>query len=226
MDVLFAAAAPVVLSVARLGVDREWPAPDDLRRSVLAGLRQMVMRAREGGLADADIAEARYAIVAFVDDHVLRSDWSGRASWTNRPLQLELYREYAAGENFFARLDALLRRSAVCAAVPIYALCIALGFQGASPRKRAGKDANAYLDRARSQLPRTLQASLSPDAIPSDWRPPRASRPRSTPALAVCAAFVTLFVTALLQWSVSAMADRAERGLRRASVAVQNVEAP
>jgi type VI secretion system protein ImpK len=224
MDALFAAAAPVVVSVARLGVDRDWPPPDDLRRTVLAGLRQMVVRAREAGLADADIAEARYAIVAFVDDRVLRSDWSGRATWTNKPLQLELYREYSAGENFFARLDALLRRSAACTAVPIYALCIALGFQGASSRKRTGKDASAYLERARSQLPRSLQASLSPDAIPSDWRRPRARRQQSTPALTVCGALVVVFVVALLRWSVNSMVDRAERGLRRAAPAAQRMD--
>ncbi len=78
-----------------------------------------------------DVAAARYALAAFVDEVVLSSDWSGREQWADDPLQLHFFGTYLAGEGFFERLDVLRAQEKTRAgALEIYYLCLALGFKG------------------------------------------------------------------------------------------------
>jgi type IV/VI secretion system ImpK/VasF family protein len=91
----------------------------------------MVTDGRALGLPGVDLAEARYALVAFADEQVLKSPWAGREDWMKRPLQLALYQENSAGENFFVRLRNLLQRGDRPLAVQAYSLCLTLGFRGA-----------------------------------------------------------------------------------------------
>jgi type VI secretion system protein ImpK len=109
VDAIYWASAEVLIAAARLGSDRDMPAPEALRAELLRMLQQMVSRSRQAGITDKEIAEARYAIVAFIDERVLRSNWPGRVEWMNQPLQLQLFNEFAAGENFFIRMKALIQ---------------------------------------------------------------------------------------------------------------------
>jgi type VI secretion system protein ImpK len=133
LDAMYRACAEVLLAAAKLGEPGHLPGTEALRQEMLGMLRDLVGSCRAAGIPDAETAEARYAIVAFIDDRVLHSNWAGRAEWMKNPLQLQLYREYAAGENFFARMRALLHRNAPSAALEVYYLCLALGFIGALP---------------------------------------------------------------------------------------------
>src|SRR5262245_7867347 len=81
--------------------------PHEVRDWFGAQLERMVAQGRALGLEQADLDEARYALVAFIDEQVLRSSWPGREEWMKQPLQLSSYRENVAGENFFRRLRAL-----------------------------------------------------------------------------------------------------------------------
>jgi len=135
VDAIYWASAEVLIAATRIGSDQSLPPADQLRKELLSHLQQMVLRCRESGVSDTDTAEARYAIVAFIDERILKSTWPGRSEWMNNPLQLQLYREYAAGENFFARMAALLKSERPSAALEVYYLCIALGFMGARGRR-------------------------------------------------------------------------------------------
>jgi type VI secretion system protein ImpK len=211
---MYLASAPVLAMAARLGSERDWPSPQELRKGVLAALRQMVDRCRAAGIPDGEISEARYAIVAFVDDRILRSNWPGRAEWMSQPLQLQLFREYAAGENFFARLGALLRKKETPIALETYYLCLALGFMGAAPGKGSER-AESYLEVVRARLPQPSPDALCRHALPSDRRPLKViRRPRLALSLAVGCFAVVLVGLALLQWSLSAMIRRAEHHLQ------------
>lgn len=151
---------------------------DELRGRFKKALDAMVQRARRVGVPDAEVAEARYALVAFIDEQVMRSSWSGRGEWMNRPLQLEMFRESTAGENFFVRLHALLQSSRPHVAVEVYYLCLLLGFRGAyAGDKRLDEFRAAARARLRRSAPDTRR--LSPHALrasslsssPSGWRP-------------------------------------------------------
>src|SRR6188768_1884224 len=115
----------------RLPTASDLPSAGELRQRVVAALEGVMTRGRAAGLPEADLAEARYALVAFIDEQVLKSSWPGRAEWMSQPQQLLDYREYTAGENFFVRLRALLQNGGRPFALQIYYLCMALGFRGA-----------------------------------------------------------------------------------------------
>jgi type VI secretion system protein ImpK len=78
-----------------------------------------------------DISDARYALAAFVDEAVLRSQWAGKEQWADNPLQLHLFETYLAGEGFFERLEKLRARGESAVEVlEIYYYCLVLGFEG------------------------------------------------------------------------------------------------
>jgi len=87
--------------------------------------------ARRHGASPDDIDAAKYAFCAAVDEIILRSNFGIRDSWERRPLQLVLFGEQLAGENFFHRLEALRARgSAHLQALEVFHMCLLLGFQG------------------------------------------------------------------------------------------------
>lgn len=77
------------------------------------------------------IQAAKYAYCAAVDEVVLRSDFSIRSQWEIRPLQLALFGDQLAGENFFTELDKLRRQGAAhIQALEVFHMCLLLGFEG------------------------------------------------------------------------------------------------
>jgi type VI secretion system protein ImpK len=152
---LYQVCAEVLVSAVQLTAEAPSVGATELHRRLIDLLDRMVSDGRRLGVADADLAEARYALVAFIDEQIARSDWAGRSDWMNR-LQLELYKENTAGENFFVRLRALLRSGNRPVAVEIYYLCLVLGFEGAY---RDGGEPGAlekFARAARDQLKKVL----------------------------------------------------------------------
>ena len=211
MNAIYWASAEVLIAAAQLGAERDLPPPDQLRSELLGMLQQMVSRCRAAGVPDADTAEARYAIVAFIDERILKSNWPGRAEWMNSPLQLQLYREYTAGENFFARMRVLLQHPQAIAALEIYYLCLALGFTGAAA---AADNAQSYLEAARARLGAAgAGAPISLRAIPADHYNQTTPRRPIVLALALSCGLVALLGLGLLWWSTSTTLQRTERAL-------------
>lgn len=180
------------------------PPSAEMRQRMVTALDKLVGEGRRAGLADADLAEARYALVAFLDEQVLKSNWSGRADWMNRPLQLELYRENMAGENFFARLRALLRDGKRPAALEAYYLCLNLGFQGAYGQSGDLSGLEGFSQAVRQQLSSVLP---SPDKISPHAKPKAegvAAASAQKPLLAVIlGAVLLILILVLLAWSVN-----------------------
>ncbi len=212
MNPIYRASAEILIAATQLGSERVTKAPERLREELLAMLQQMVSRCRAAGIADADTAEARYAIVAFIDERILKSNWPGRAEWMNHPLQLQLYREYTAGENFFARMRALLHRPQFSVALEIYYLCLALGFTGASSGE---KDCQSFLDAigARLAIANASAGALSPHAIPTDHYTFTEPRRSMLVGLGLCCALVVALGLGLLDWSMGRNLRRTERDL-------------
>ncbi len=212
-DAMYQASADVLAAAARIG--NGWGAPPaaTLRNDMIGLLKQFVVRCREAGVPDAETAEARYALVAFIDDRVLKeSAWAGRAEWMNNPLQLQFFREYAAGENFFGRMRALAQRGGPYFALEAYYLCIALGFVGAAPGGAGAP--RAYGQSARSLL--LLDGSpdrIAPNAIPVErHRAQRRPFPIAISAAVACAVVCVLGLVGL-QLSLGTVIERAAREL-------------
>lgn len=114
--------------VVEFRTGRTAPVYDRLRDDVLTLLNRGETAAREAGHSDDDIAEARYAVCAWIDESILDSSWEQRTRWQRDLLQRAYYQSSDAGERFFARLAALDKsRRAVR---EVYYLCLVLGFRG------------------------------------------------------------------------------------------------
>lgn len=101
-----------------------------LRREAKAALEAFATAA--AGADPAAIEDARYALVALIDERALAASSPVRAAWLDRPLQLEFYRTFAAGEGFFRRLEAWRhpRRAEDAEVLEVFHACLALGFRG------------------------------------------------------------------------------------------------
>jgi type VI secretion system protein ImpK len=174
----------------------------DFRHHVCQLLSSIELNAGELRIPSNDLAEARFAFCALLDEVILNSTLPIRADWECRPLQLELFGEHMAGERFFDRLE-LLRREGVArlGVLEVFHLCLLLGFQG-----RYAFDGREKLDYLTARLGDEI-AHLQgrPTAFAPHWAAPdrvahklRGELPLWTMALVfgglALAAFVTLRV--------------------------------
>ena len=88
-------------------------------------------RARKANIDPDETLAAKYAFCAALDETVMRTQPHARAAWESRPLQLRLFGDQLAGEQFFDRLDELRLRGRVhLQALEVYHMCLLLGFRG------------------------------------------------------------------------------------------------
>ena len=108
------------------------PADDgEFARKMTGFLDDFGRAAKKQDIAADDIDAAKYAFCAAVDEIILRSSFAVRDAWERRPLQLVLFGDQLAGENFFNRLENLRARgSAHVQALEVFHMCLLLGFQG------------------------------------------------------------------------------------------------
>ena len=214
-DAIYWPSAPALILATQIPTAGMLPAPHDLRQRIIDVLDRMVGAARAARVPEAEIAEARYALTAFIDEQILKSAWPGRVEWMNQPLQLALYREVTAGENFFARMRALLNHGGHEDALEIYYLCLALGFRGAYGVSGNAAGLASFADAARERVIVKLPsaAKLSPSALPRDRaRAARGNQGALIGLLAGCAVII-LAVVIGLRWSLHSSIGEAIRAM-------------
>jgi len=102
-----------------------------LRERILSLLDNMESRARRENYNPEDIRNVKFALVAFIDETIIASDWSQKDIWLSNPLQLQLYNRFEAGEVFFQKLEELHKQIKINVQVlEVYYLCLVLGFKG------------------------------------------------------------------------------------------------
>lgn len=105
----------------------------EFRLSIRAALKAAMEQAKSLGYSSEINQLAFFAVVAFLDETVLKAQNPAFADWAQRPLQEEMFGHNRAGEVFFDHFHALLIRSdspetADC--LETYCLCMLLGFKG------------------------------------------------------------------------------------------------
>jgi type VI secretion system protein ImpK len=183
-DRVYGVCSDVLMLAVQFPLAPNLPPAMELRQRIQTSLDALVGKGRAVGISDPDLAEVRYALVAFIDEQILKSNWPGRAEWMGQPLQLVLYNQYTAGETFFARMRGLLNEGNRPDALAAYALCLMLGFRGQFGVTGDVSALNSFLDAARQQLARVLPRSdrLGPNAEPSERA--RKSKTSNAPLLA------------------------------------------
>lgn len=115
----------------------------ELRQLLQQRLREVEQQARSLGAPPDLVEHCRFALVAFLDELVMTSRWSIRDEWAARPLALIVFDDLNAGENFYQRLDQLLRihkpDGHALAALEVYATCLSLGFRGMHTDQAGGE---------------------------------------------------------------------------------------
>ena len=86
---------------------------------------------------------ALFAVVAYIDELLLCSDWEERKQWQHEPLQRIYFNTTSAGAEFYERLNELNKFGPDRDVREVFALCLGLGFRGKYFR---GEDRKAYED--------------------------------------------------------------------------------
>jgi len=103
----------------------------DLRDRLKTRLKSWERDCQRVDIVQKDVNIAKFALVAFIDETLITSNWSERDTWQANPLQNELFKRSDAGKEFFNLLAQLRkRRQAHPGVLEVYYLCIALGFEG------------------------------------------------------------------------------------------------
>ncbi|MBK7395558.1 MAG: DotU family type IV/VI secretion system protein [Myxococcales bacterium] len=170
LDKMYWVCSDVLTLASQLSSARDLPSPEVLARRIETLFDNMARKAQEAGIPEADVADAKYALVAFIDEQILRSPWPGRQQWMGRPLQLTYYNENTAGEGFFTKMDQLSREPNRAHVFQIYYLCLALGFQGVYAVRNDGDGLLAMTERGAALLARALPGgeNISPHGEPKD----------------------------------------------------------
>lgn len=100
-------------------------------RTVRARLQSLMVsahrRAEETGLDPRGYAH--YGVTALVDETMMTTPWTGSIEWRNEPLQVQLFGNFLAGEQFFDRLDELIQKGDV-PLLEVYFICLCAGLRG------------------------------------------------------------------------------------------------
>lgn len=107
---------------------RRQPQFEDVKARVDQRIEESARRMRAYGIDPRDYDDARFAVLAWVDETILNMPWSQREQWTRALLQVRYYNTTNAGEEFFERLNRL--RSDEKPVREVYYLCLSLGFRG------------------------------------------------------------------------------------------------
>jgi type VI secretion system protein ImpK len=94
--------------------------------------RDFETRALRSGCVEADVKLAKYALAALIDETILLSDLPIKDEWLVRPLQMQYFDDFSAGEEFYNKLDVIRlgKTSAAADVMEVYHLCLAFGFKG------------------------------------------------------------------------------------------------
>ncbi len=132
-------------------------------------------RARQMDVPQEHVQQAKYALSALLDEIVLNSSWAIREAWSGKPLQLEYFNDFAAGEEFYNKLERL-RGSEDPKKVDIlevYYLCLALGFKGKYSDLQGMEKLKVLLDGLSREIAR-VRTKGDGEGLSPRWAPPDA----------------------------------------------------
>lgn len=189
--------APCFALIVHLRSQDEFGDPLALRKRVKEMLVQAEKEAVRAGIALDDAQQGIFAVVAFLDETLLSSSWSRRDEWVARPLQLEMYDRYDAGEIFFDRLEEILQHpTRHLEVIEVFYVCMTLGFKGRYQLHQQER-LQEFIDRSHEELcaaPGIDVDTLAPDGHPDDQVATEVRSKVPTWMLVACAVAFALLV--------------------------------
>jgi type VI secretion system protein ImpK len=119
------------LIVIRMREAEDLGDPAGLRKLILYYMDLFRKNCAVIGIPEPSIQEAVYAVVALIDEAVLSIRGACRDYWIVRPLQLDLFGDNIAGEEFYRKMNKLLEQvDKKKDILEVYYICLSLGFEG------------------------------------------------------------------------------------------------
>ncbi len=209
--------APCFTLILNLRSTDEFGDPTALRRRTKELLDDAEREALQTGVSPDTIRTAKFALVAFIDETILSSDWPHKEEWASTPLQLEFFDQYDAGEVFFDRLDQLRENPRASAeALEIYYLCMALGFKGQYQihgQEHLREIIEGTYEDLR-QLPGMQGKALAPHGSPRGQVTEEVKSKLPTWVIAATAALIGLLIYAGMTVYISDTAEETARSIR------------
>ncbi|EPJ84403.1 hypothetical protein CFII64_14205 [Pseudomonas sp. CFII64] len=126
-----------VFDAAKRGISDPSQTYEGLAPALIALLDAAANRARELQFAEAEVREALFAVVAWIDETAMSREWPGSAQWRRAPLQRHYFSTSRAGVEFFQRLEAL--PEAAVQAREVFGLALLSGFEGRYAARPGGE---------------------------------------------------------------------------------------
>lgn len=186
---------PVFALIVQLRGTDQYGDAETLRTRLTDLVSEAENTSRATGVPAEDIEDASFAVVAFLDEAILSSDWPERHSWMSNSLQRLRFGLTDAGEVFFDRLNLILGQPHRAEVLEVYYLCLTLGFRGRY-QIHGQDELRKLIDRAQSVLskaPGFSAATLAPRALPGD-RMASSNVSRISPWMLVAGAIAIAFL--------------------------------
>jgi type VI secretion system protein ImpK len=105
--------------------------PSALRKLITYFISLFEKNCKAIGMDEESTVEAKYAIVALMDETVLSVPGACRDFWISRPMQLDYFGDNIAGQEFYEKLrKMLLQPENKKHVLEVFFLCLSLGFEG------------------------------------------------------------------------------------------------
>src|SRR5216683_3124248 len=166
-DVLTAAAAPLLMFMARLRNTANPPDSGDLYQRTVRQIRVFEQETRDKGVPLEQLRPAHYALCASLDDVVLNTPWGSSGTWGERSLVSTFHQEVRSGERFFDVLKQMCSNPGkYLPVIKLMYLCMSLGFIGQYRLSRRGVgDINRIREETYAVIVRQQKAA-EPDLAP------------------------------------------------------------
>lgn len=198
----------------QLGKTQDPGPAEQLYANVNRLLSELDASARQHDIALEAVQNVKYALCAFFDELVLTSQWPAKHQWSGRPLQLVYFNDFAAGEEFYNRLEQLRHTQdrIKLDMLEVYYLCLALGFKGKFADLQGMEKRKVLMD----SVARELRAARGEeaDSLSVSWKPPdslpRVARGMPAWVVPVFAAGILLVIYVVFSFILSSSAGGAE----------------
>ena len=120
-----------LMLILQLRATNDYGDPSTLKSKAVEMFDGFEQNSRSLGIDNEKIRQAKFALVAFLDETIISSNWLRKDEWLSEPLQIKLFDTFNAGEEFFTNLHNLRQRASSNKDVlEVYYLCLTLGFKG------------------------------------------------------------------------------------------------
>ena len=194
---LLSQASSLLSLVARLRRAASHASIDDLRRELIAEMRNFQNGVLARGVTQEQEREASYALCSLLDEAILNTPWGKQSHWGNQSLLVLFHGEAQGGVRFFEILKRLVQQPLQnLYLLELFFLCLSLGFEG--KYREVGGGGNA-LEQMRGELFALIQRVRGdPErALSPRWQGRKDLRPeliRHVPLWVVAASAAALLI--------------------------------